>query len=99
MKNTFSKGKRTKETHYYIASLIEGSEQIGSRVSAHSGVDSMHRSIDVPFREDESRANLLHGALNVGTLRRACINIVKSDPGLKKVRICQSKTSGEVGRR
>lgn len=68
MKNTFSKGKTTKETHYYISSLIEGSEQIGSRVSARSGVDSMHRSIDVTFREDESRANLLRGDLNLGTL-------------------------------
>jgi predicted transposase YbfD/YdcC len=88
---TSSKGKITKETRYYIASLVESAEQIGARARAHWGIESMHWSLDVTFREDESRANVLHGAVNFGTLRRACMNMVKSDPGLKKLGFAKAR--------
>lgn len=45
----------------------------------------MHWTLDVTFKEDDSRANVLHAAANLGSLRRAAINIVKSDPTLKKL--------------
>ena len=45
----------------------------------------MHWSLDITFNEDDSRANALHAAVNLGTLRRAVMNIVKSNPALKKL--------------
>jgi predicted transposase YbfD/YdcC len=79
------KGKITTEKRYYISNLIESAQNFGGRVRAHWGVESMHWTLDVTFNEDDSRANTLHAAVNLGTLRRAAINIVKSDPELKKM--------------
>lgn len=94
---TSSKGKTTKETRYFIASLIGSAEQMGGYARKHWGVESMHWTLDVTFREDESRANVLHGALNLGTLRRACINLVKSDPGLKKLGFAKARRQAMWG--
>lgn len=78
-------GKVTTEKRYYISNLIESAKEFGSRVRAHWSVESMHWSLDVTFNEDDSRANTLHAAVNLGTLRRAAMNIVRSDPELKKL--------------
>jgi len=80
-----AKGKITIEKRYYISNLIENAQEFGARVRAHWGVESMHWTLDVTFKEDSSRANTLHAAVNLGTLRRAALNIVKSDPELKKL--------------
>ena len=76
---------------------MESAEQIGARVRAHWGIESMHWSLDVTFREDESRANVLHGAVNLGTLRRACMNMVKNDPGLKKLGFAKARRQAMWG--
>ena len=78
------KGKTTEEKRYYISDLIESAEEFGRKVRAHWGVESMHWSLDMIFGEDSSRANSLHAAMNLGTLRRAALNVVKSNPPLKK---------------
>ena len=82
---TKANGKVTTEKRYYISNLIESAQEFGARVRAHWGVESMHWTLDVTFKEDDSRANTLHAAVNLGTLRRAAMNIVKSDPELKKL--------------
>ena len=81
---TVKSGKLTTEKRYYISNLIESAQQFGSRVRGHWGVESMHWTLDVTFNEDDSRANTMHAAVNLGTLRRAALNIVKSDQVLKK---------------
>ena len=82
---TRANGKVTTEKRYYISNLIESAQEFGARVRAHWGIESMHWTLDVTFKEDDSRANTLHAAVNLGTLRRAAMNIVKSDPELKKL--------------
>ena len=82
---TTVKGKLTIEKRYYISNLIESAQEFGARVRAHWGVESMHWTLDVTFNDDDSSANTLHAATNLGTLRRAVLNIVKSDPALKKL--------------
>lgn len=77
-------GKVTMEKRYYISSLIESAQDFGRRVRGHWSVESMHWTLDVTFKEDCSRANTLHAAVNLGTLRRAALNIVNSDQELKK---------------
>ena len=80
---TTAKGKVTREKCYYISSLIESAKEFGKRVRGHWSVESMHWTLDVTFKEDASRANTLHAAVNLGTVRRATINIKNSDPELK----------------
>lgn len=83
---TTVKGKKvTVEKRYYISSLIESAQKFGSRVKGHWSVESMHWTLDVTFKEDASKANILHAAVNLGTVRRACINIMNSDPELKAI--------------
>jgi predicted transposase YbfD/YdcC len=77
-------GKVTTEKRHYISSLIESAKEFGFRARGHWSVESMHWTLDVTFKEDDSRANTLHAAVNLGTLRRAALNIVKSDQELKK---------------
>ena len=57
----------------------------------------MHWSLDVTYKEDDSRANTLHGAVNLGTLRRACLNIVKSSPELKKLGMAKARRKAMWG--
>jgi len=82
---TKANGKVTIEKRYYISNLMESAQEFGARARAHWGIESMHWTLDVTFKEDDSRANTLHAAENLGTLRRAAMNIVKSDPELKKL--------------
>jgi predicted transposase YbfD/YdcC len=82
-RETTSKGKTRSEKRYYISDLIESAEKFGKVIRAHWGVESLHWLLDVVFREDESQANTLHAAENLGTLRRAAINLVKRTPHLK----------------
>jgi len=82
---TTVKGKVSMEKRYYISNLIESAKEFGRRARGHWGVESMHWILDVVFNEDDSRANTLHAALNLATLRRAALNIVKSNPVLKKL--------------
>jgi predicted transposase YbfD/YdcC len=82
---TTSKGKTSVEKRYFISNLIESAREFGARTRAHWSIESFHWVLDVVFKEDDCRANVLHGAVNLGTLRRAAINIVKSDQGLKKL--------------
>jgi len=84
------------EKRYYISNLIESAQEFGARVRAHWSVESMHWTLDVTFKEDDSRANVLHAAVNLGSLRRAAINIVKSDPTLKKLGMAKNQTTGEM---
>lgn len=82
---TTVKGKTTTEKRYYISSLIESAQEFGERVRGHWGVESMHWTLDVSFKEDASKTNTLHSAVNLGTVRRATINIKNSDPELKAI--------------
>ena len=44
----------------------------------------MHWSLDMIFDEDGCRANVLNAALNLATLKRIVLSIVKGTPQLKK---------------
>ena len=77
-------GKARIEKSYYISSLIESAKEIGAKVREHWAVESMHWALDMMFKEDSSRANMLNGAMNLATVKRMAVNIVKGSPELKK---------------
>jgi len=77
-------GKPRIDKSYYISSLIESAKEIGEKIRGHWAVESMHWALDMMFKEDSSRANMLNGAMNLATVKRMAVNIVKGNPELKK---------------
>lgn len=74
------KGVRTVERRYYLSSLALGAQTFAQAVRQHWGVENrLHWSLDVTFREDQSRARTRYAAQNLATLRRIALNLVKHD--------------------
>ena len=74
------KGKSTIERRYYLSSLPLDAKRFGQAVRGHWGVENnLHWSLDVTFREDDSRARTRNAAQNMATLRRIALNLIKKD--------------------
>lgn len=77
-------GKTTIERRFFLSSLPLDAQRFGNAVRGHWGVEnSLHWSLDVTFREDDSRARTKNAAQNVATLRRIAINLIKKDRSQK----------------
>jgi predicted transposase YbfD/YdcC len=72
--------KTTRETRYYISSL-RGDARIFAQASrGHWGIENgLHWSLDIAFREDESRIRIGHAATNLGIIRHFALNLIKQD--------------------
>jgi len=78
-------GKTTIERRYYLSSLSLGIETFARAVRSHWGVENkVHWTMDVCFREDQSRARTGHAAENLATLRRLALNLLKSEKTKKR---------------
>jgi len=74
------KGKNTIERRYYLNSLPLDAKIFAKAVRGHWGVENpLHWSLDVTFREDQSRARSKNAAQNLATLRRIALNLVKKN--------------------
>ena len=74
------KGQSTIERRYYLSSLTQDGKRFAKAVRGHWGVENpLHWSLDVTFREDDSRARTKNAAQNVATLRRIGLNLIKKD--------------------
>lgn len=78
-----SNGQRKTETRYYITSLVDVKE-FARAVRGHWGIESMHWSLDVTFREDAKRTRKDHAPENLSLLHRLAYNILKLDVSKKK---------------
>jgi predicted transposase YbfD/YdcC len=79
-----TKGKSTIERRYYLSSLPLDAKRFGEAVRGHWGIEnSLHWSLDVTFREDDSRARTRNAAQNLATLRRITLNLIKKDRSRK----------------
>lgn len=89
-RTVIKKGKETIERCYYISSLetpLEGEcELFAKAVRKHWGVESIHWSLDMVFREDESLVRKNNGAENLSMLRKIGMNLLKKEmPDQKKM--------------
>ncbi len=67
------------ETRYYIASAPLTAKRAGVAVRRHWGVENqLHWTLDVVFREDQSRLRKGHGAKNMAVVRHFAINLVRA---------------------
>jgi predicted transposase YbfD/YdcC len=73
------------ESRYYICSLKEPSaERMQEAVRAHWSVENnLHWTIDMAFREDESRIRTDHAPANMAVLRHIALNIIRQDKDRK----------------
>ncbi|MFY9591442.1 MAG: ISAs1 family transposase [Bacteroidales bacterium] len=72
------KGKVTEERAYHLSSVATV-EEYASGVRKHWGVESMHWSLDVTFREDANRTRTGQAPQNLALLKRMSMNMVKKD--------------------
>jgi predicted transposase YbfD/YdcC len=74
-------GQTSTEYRYYISSLPASNPQrMLKLIRGHWGIEnSLHWSLDINFREDESRIRKGHGAENYSRLSRIAVNLLKRD--------------------
>jgi predicted transposase YbfD/YdcC len=79
-------GKETIEARYYISSLAMDVKQFARSVRGHWGIENgCHWSLDMTFREDESRLRERHLRENFAWLNRFALSLLKQHPGRQSV--------------
>ena len=75
-------GKESVEVRYYISSLAVDVKQFARAVRGHWGIENtLHWSLDMTFREDESRIREQHLRENFAWLNRFALSLLKQHPG------------------
>jgi predicted transposase YbfD/YdcC len=75
-------GKETAETRYFISSLGMGVRKLARAIRNHWGIENTcHWSLDVTYREDESRIRNEHMRENFAWLNRFTLSLLKQHPG------------------
>jgi predicted transposase YbfD/YdcC len=75
-------GKETTDTRYYISSLPVGVKVFAHAVRSHWGIEnSCHWSLDMTYREDESRIREPYLRENFAWLNRFTLSLLKQHPG------------------
>lgn len=79
-------GKETIEKRYYISSLPVGVKRFARAVRGHWGIEnSCHWSLDMTFREDESRIRNRNLRENFAWLNRFLLSLLKQHPSKNSV--------------
>ena len=74
------RGKTSTEQRYFAASLPVDAEALARAVRGHWGVENgLHWTLDVAFREDESRTRVEHAAANLAVARRVSATLLKAE--------------------
>lgn len=75
----------TSETRYYITSMSGDAHLVLDAVRAHWRIENeLHWTLDVAFREDESRVRKDHAPQNLAILRQIALNLLKQDTSRKR---------------
>jgi predicted transposase YbfD/YdcC len=79
-------GKETIEKRYYLSSLPVGVKRFARAVRGHWGIEnSCHWSLDMTFREDESRIRDRNLRENFAWLNRFLLSLLKQHPSKNSV--------------
>lgn len=87
-------GVEKTDTRYYISSLRRNAPLFANAVRSHWGIEnSLHWSLDMTYREDESRVRERTFAENLAWLRRMTLSLIKQHPG-KESQIMKRRMAG-----
>jgi predicted transposase YbfD/YdcC len=87
-------GKTTRETRFYITSLVLLANVIGPMIRDHWAVENcLHWVMDMVFRDDECRVRTENAPANFTTLKHMANNLARRAPGKDSVRL-KRKTAG-----
>lgn len=87
-------GVEKSDTRYYVSSLRRNGQQFANVVRSHWGIEnSLHWSLDMTYREDESRVRNRRFAENLSWLRRMTLSLIKKHPG-KQSNIMKRRMAG-----
>jgi predicted transposase YbfD/YdcC len=87
-------GKITSETRFYITSLAILANAVGPMIRAHCAIEnSLHRVMDMVFRDDECRVRTDNAPANFATCRHIAYNLTRKAPGKDSIRL-RRKTAG-----
>ena len=71
-------GRTSTETRYYISSVEQDAKKFNDNIRQHWGIEnSLHWTLDVQFREDESRKRKGQSAENFAIVRRIALMLLK----------------------
>jgi predicted transposase YbfD/YdcC len=88
-------GKETTETRYYISSLEMGVKQFARAIRSHWGVENgCHWSLDMIYRDDESRIRTENLRENFAWLNRFTLSLLKQHPDKKQSTIMKRRSCG-----
>lgn len=74
-------GKTTSDARYYISSIIQDAEKFSQNIRQHWGIENnLHWTLDVQFREDESRKRKGQSSENFSIIRRIALLLLKKKP-------------------
>lgn len=67
-------------TRYYISSLRESPKELLHTIRSHWAIENkLHWTLDIAFREDESRKRKDNAAQNFSVLRKIALNLIKNN--------------------
>ncbi|SDZ73079.1 Predicted transposase YbfD/YdcC associated with H repeats [Arachidicoccus rhizosphaerae] len=78
-------GKQEDAVRYYISSKNASAEQFNSYIRSHWGIENkLHWTLDVAFREDQSKKREGNAAQNFSLMTKVALNLIKNhNPGEK----------------
>lgn len=75
-------GVEKSDVRFYLSSLRRNGKQFAQAVRGHWGIENtLHWSLDMTYREDESRVRNRNFAENLAWLRRLTLSLIKQHPG------------------
>jgi len=88
-------GKETTETRYYISSLKMGVKQFARAIRSHWGIENgCHWSLDMIYRDDESRIREPNMRENFAWLNRFTLSLLKQHPDKKQSTVMKRRSCG-----
>jgi len=86
------KDKSRFDTRYYISSADLGAERAAHAVRGHWLVENtLHWTLDVVFKDDQSRLRKGHGAINMAIVRHFAINLVRAVKDKRSIKLRRKK--------